>query len=187
MPDTVGGFRLFKTRRGRVKYERKRTTVIVLIPLLFLFFSFSFFSIPFIIFTILFSLPPSRNSDPGSHSRLFFSLPTTVRALHFYRENISAPSSLVDLRRTVLTHARRSQQLWILSFIFENKSKISPRRDSNSRTNTSSIRGLPPDYQVSVVIQRCYQLAVRKYNSVYAARSRKVLVRREAVCPAIRE
>ena len=48
----------------------------------------------------------------------------------------------VDLRRIVLTHARRSQQLF-LSFIFANKFKISPRRDWNSRTNTSSIRGLP--------------------------------------------
>ena len=69
-------------------------------------------------------------------------LPTTVRALHFYREKISALASLVDSRRIVLTHARRSQQL-ILFFIFANKLKISPRRDSNSRTNTSSIRGLP--------------------------------------------
>ena len=33
--------------------------------------SFFFFSIPFIIFALLFSLPPCRNSDPGSHSRLF--------------------------------------------------------------------------------------------------------------------
>ena len=32
---------------------------------------FTFFSIPFIIFALLFSLPPSRNSDPGSRSRLF--------------------------------------------------------------------------------------------------------------------
>ena len=30
-----------------------------------------FFSILFIIFALLFSLPPGRNSDPGSHSRLF--------------------------------------------------------------------------------------------------------------------
>ena len=30
-----------------------------------------------------------------------------------------------------------------LLFIFANKFKISPRRDSNSRTNTSRIRGLP--------------------------------------------
>ena len=29
------------------------------------------FSIPFTIFALLFSLPPSRNSDPGSHGRLF--------------------------------------------------------------------------------------------------------------------
>ena len=30
-----------------------------------------FVFIPFIIFALLFSLPPSRNSDPGSHGRLF--------------------------------------------------------------------------------------------------------------------
>ena len=63
---------------------------------------------------LLFSLPPSLNSDPGSHGRLFFPLSTTVRALHFYREKISALSSLVDSRRIVLTHARRSQQLILL-------------------------------------------------------------------------
>ena len=45
-----------------------------------------------------FSLPPSRNSDPGSHSRLFSPIPTTVRALHFYPEEISA-LPLVDSRR----------------------------------------------------------------------------------------
>ena len=50
-------------------------------------------------------------------------LPTTVRALHFYPEEISALSSLVDSRRIVLTHARRSQQL-ILFFVFANKFKI---------------------------------------------------------------
>ena len=33
----------------------------------FYFFSF-LFSIPFIIFALLFSLPPNRNSDPGSHT-----------------------------------------------------------------------------------------------------------------------
>ena len=71
-------------------------------------------------------------------------LPTTVRALHFFREKISALSSLVDSRRIVLTHARLSQQLILFfSFFLQNKLKISPRRDSNSRTNTSSIRGLP--------------------------------------------
>ena len=78
-------------------------------------------------------------------------LPTTVRALHLYREKTSSLSSLVDLRRTVLTHARRSQQLLIL-FFFANKFRILPRRDSNSRTNTinsinSSIRGLPLDHR----------------------------------------
>ena len=70
------------------------------------FFIIMIFSIPFIIFALLFSLPPSRNSDPGSHSSLFPPLPTTVRALHCCREKISALSSLVDSRRIVPTHAR---------------------------------------------------------------------------------
>ena len=80
-----------------------------------------------------FSLPPSRNSDPGTHSRLFSPLPTTVRALHCYREKISALSSLVNLRRTVLTHAinRRSQQLLVLFLFF---SKI------NSKSHHGGIR-----------------------------------------------
>ena len=39
-----------------------------------------------------YSLPPSRNSDPGSHSRIFSQPPITVRALQFYREKISALS-----------------------------------------------------------------------------------------------
>ena len=60
---------------------------------------FLLFFIPFIVFALLFSPPPSRNSDLGSHSRLFSPLPTTVRALHFYREMASALSSLVDSRR----------------------------------------------------------------------------------------
>ena len=54
------------------------------------------FPIPLIILALLSSLPPGRNSDPGSHTRLFSPLPATVRSLHFYRE-ISALASLVDL------------------------------------------------------------------------------------------
>ena len=52
----------------------------------------------------------------GSYSRLFSPLPTTVRALHFYLENLSALCSLVDSRRIVRTHARRSQQLILFYF-----------------------------------------------------------------------
>ena len=64
--------------------------------------------------------------------------------MNFYREKIPALSSLVDLRRTaVLAHARRSLQLLLSFRILANKSKISSRRDSNSRTNNSNIRGLP--------------------------------------------
>ena len=61
------------------------------------------------------------------------------------REDFS--SSLVDLRRTALTHAR-PQQLLIL-FYFLQIIQISPRRDSNSRTNAIniSIRGLPLDHR----------------------------------------
>ena len=50
----------------------------------------------------------------GSH---FSPLPTTVPALHFYREDISAISCLVDPHRIVRTDGRRDQQL-ILLFIF---------------------------------------------------------------------
>ena len=54
------------------------------------------FPIPFIMFVLLFSLTPSHNSDPGSQSRLFSPLPTTVRALHFFiarRFKLFLPSS----------------------------------------------------------------------------------------------
>ena len=44
-------------------------------------------------------------------------LPTAVRALHFYREKISALSSLVDSRRIVLTHAWLSKQLILFLFL----------------------------------------------------------------------
>ena len=78
----------------------------------------SFFSIPFIIFDLLFSLPPinSRNSDPGSHRRLFFPLPTKVCTLHFYRGKTSALSSSVDSRRVTPTNARSTPQLILFQF-----------------------------------------------------------------------
>ena len=58
------------------------------------------FAIPSIVFALVFSLPPNRSSDPGLHSRLISPLPTTVRALHFYRETkkdqlLKAPASSV--------------------------------------------------------------------------------------------
>ena len=46
-------------------------------------------------------------------------LPTTFRALHFYREKSSA--LLVDSRPIVPTHARRSQQLILFFYYFANK------------------------------------------------------------------
>jgi hypothetical protein len=52
------------------------------------------------------SLPiNSSNSDPGSLSRLFSPLPTTVRAFSFYRAEGSAFPLLVDLHRILPIHA----------------------------------------------------------------------------------
>ena len=118
----------------------------------------------FVIFAPLFSLlvvAQIRGHGAGSSPPR----PTMVRALHFYCEKISAFSSLVESRRIVLTHDRRSQQLilfYYYYYFFINKFKISPRRNSNSRTNTKSIRGLPlvhrgdrlkPEYRT--VYHRC--------------------------------
>ena len=124
-----------------------------------IFYFFIFFPISFIIFALLFYLPPSRTSDLGSHSRLFCPPTHYGSCLAFLsREDFSA--SLVDSRRIVLTHATRSQQLVL--FFFANKFKISPRRDSNSRTNTSSIRGLPLDHRGD----RLYVYNTSKYQVV---------------------
>ena len=59
---------------------------------------------PFFIFALLFPILVVT-PDQGSNSRLFFPLPTTVRALHFYREKTAITSSLVGSRRIVTTHA----------------------------------------------------------------------------------
>ena len=70
------------------------------------------------------ALPPSSNSDPGSHSGpspppSHQLLSTTVRAFILYREKNSAFSSLVDSRRIVRTHAaRRSQQVTLFFSLF---------------------------------------------------------------------
>ena len=74
--------------------------------------SSTFFSIPFITFAFLFSPSlPVVTQIRGHIAGSFPPLTTTVRALRFYREKISALSFLADSRRTVLVHARRSQQL----------------------------------------------------------------------------
>ena len=115
----------------------------------------SYFLFHFILcirFSLLFSFPPSRNSDPGSHSRLFSPLPTSVRALHFYPEKTLALSSLVDSRRIVLTHARRSQQLILFHFC-----KQIQNLATNSWTNTRSNWGLP-------LVHRGDRLWVKKHR-----------------------
>ena len=70
-------------------------------------FFFFFFSIPFIIFALLCSLLLVVTQIRGHIAGSYPPLPTTVRALHFYREKISA--LLASSTRIVLTHARRSQ------------------------------------------------------------------------------
>ena len=68
--------RINETRKKRARCTKSTCTKFLLVPLNMLllcqihFFIF-IFSIPFIIFALLYSLPPRRNSDPGSHSRLF--------------------------------------------------------------------------------------------------------------------
>ena len=110
------------------------------LPLLFYFFPF--FSIPFIIFALLFSLPPSRNSDQGSHSRLFPPPPYYGSCLAILSRG-DFSSSLVDSRRIVLTHARRSQQLVLFFFANDSKSRHGGIRTHGPTLFSSSIRGLP--------------------------------------------
>ena len=118
-----------------LKYLRIDYTVFVVCCLL------GGFSIPFIIFDLVFCLPRSRNSDPRSRSRLF-SPPRFVpwifiaRSFQFFFRSTRVELCLPTLRM-------RSQQLILLYFC--KKIEISPRRDSNSWINTtrSSIRALP--------------------------------------------
>ena len=74
--------------------------------------------IAFIIFVVLFSLPPLVVTQIRGHiAGSSLPLRTTARALHSYREKRSALASLVDSRRIVLTHARRRQQLILPLFL----------------------------------------------------------------------
>ena len=84
-----------------IMVEGHHTQSIVVVRLPLIRYTFLFSSIPLIIFA---SLRSSRSLCllVVSHIRGHISgssppLPTTVRALHFYRENISALSSLVDI------------------------------------------------------------------------------------------
>ena len=85
----------------------------------------SFFPpIPFIIFALLSSLPPSLSADPGSHSRLF-SPPTHYGSCLAFlsRDDFSSyfPRRLAS-NRIVPTHARRRSQQFIL-VLFSESSK----------------------------------------------------------------
>ena len=78
------------------------------------FYLFAYFFRPIYYPRTTLALPLTSNSDLGSHSgssspRLHYGT-----FLHFYRENNSAFSSLVDSRRIVRTHAARRSQHSIL-------------------------------------------------------------------------
>ena len=103
----------------------------------------TFLSIPSIVFAQLFSLPliivvtQIRGHIAGSCSPypLLF-VPCIFIAIRF---QLFLPSST----RVELCFPTVGALNSCSYFIFASKFKISPRRDSNSRTNTSSIRGLP--------------------------------------------
>ena len=61
---------LYEVQHKYSKNWLRRTNIKSFLTPKIKFYTFSFFS-PFIIFALLFSLPPSRNSDPGSYSRPF--------------------------------------------------------------------------------------------------------------------
>ena len=114
---------------------------------LFIFFYHYFFCPSHLLSSPVCSLPPSHNSDPGSHSRLS-SPPSPQRFvpcifIASWKFQLFLPSSTRRVELCLSTLARPSLQFVLFLFIFfANKFRISPRRDSNSRTNTSSIRGL---------------------------------------------
>ena len=107
-----------------------------------LVFFFFFFCIPFVMFAPSFFSPSycSRNLDPGSHSRNFYPLPTTVRALHFFREKTSALSSLVDPRRLalrVLYYLMKDISQWLPRVIYS--TRVSRMDLQYTRKNVSGV------------------------------------------------
>ena len=98
------------------RYRAKNGSRQPIIGLSLLLLGVLFYFLFFIFFDPIYYLRPSTQIR-GHIAGSFPPLSTTDRALHFYREKISALSSLVDSRRIVLTHARRSQQLILFLFL----------------------------------------------------------------------
>ena len=89
---------MLTSRPSGIELTCEASTFYILLGLyFFLFFPSHLLFLPF-----FFSLPPSRNSDPGSHGRLLSPLPATVRALHFLTREECSPfflsSPCVELR-----------------------------------------------------------------------------------------
>ena len=98
------------------------------------------FSIPFIIFALLSLSLHSRNSDPGSQSRLFSPLPTTVRAFIFIARRVQhfLPSSTrVEFCLPTLLSALGNN--WCLSR--KKPCVLAPAGVWTHNSNLSSIRG----------------------------------------------
>ena len=103
-------------------------------------FFFIFISIPFIIFALLSLSLHSRNSDPGSQSRLFSPLPTTVRAFIFIARRVQhfLPSSTrVEFCLPTLLSALGNN--WCLSR--KKPCVLAPAGVWTHNSNLSSIRG----------------------------------------------
>ena len=123
----------------------------------------------FIFFRPIYYLRPSILSPPikivvtqiRGHIAGSSPLSTAVRALHFFsRQDFSSffPRQLASncaYQRSALSAVD------FFSFFLANKFKSSPRRDSNSRTNASSIRGLP----LLIVHRSDRLLTTGKYSS----------------------
>ena len=113
------------------------------------FFCFFFFSIPFTSFALLFSLPPSRNSDPGSHSRLF-SPPTHYGScLAFFRWRCL----FVGYCPVWLSSGMQENSTWITDVTMYN-------RQISYLSVLSSCRFLLAAYQVACFASRIYWYCV---------------------------
>ena len=136
-------------------------------------FLFFFYFPSHLLCSPFYSLPPSRNSDPGSRDRLFFPPTHCGSCLAFSsREDFSSlfPRRLASncaYPRSALSAV--DPFVFFFAYIF----KISPRRDSNARTNTinSSIRGLP-------LVHRGDRLVCIKMMSPY---NQRINARRRAI------
>ena len=92
-----------------------------------------------------FSLPPSRNSDPGPHSRLFSPCPPSplrfvpcIYIASIFQPFLPSSTRVEPCLPSLGLLSNYYYSDWS-SFMIANKFKTSPRRDWNSRTNTITL------------------------------------------------